>query len=84
MKYYRAKVTVRKTETVADPEGKTISEALSRLGYQNIKSVRSGKVFFLELEAEDKAAAETLLENVSRDILSNPIIEKFAFEIEEI
>ena len=84
MTKYRAKVTIRKIDTVADPEGKTIFEALSRLGYNRVGKIRTGKLFFVEFEAENNSAAEELMETVSRDILSNPIIEKFSFEIEEI
>ncbi len=83
MKKYLSKVTVRKIDTVADPEGKTISEALQRLGFDNIDGVRSGRIFFLKLEAENRDEAGKIVEKVSRDILSNPIIEVFSYEIEE-
>jgi len=84
MAKYRAKVTVRKIDTVADPEGKTIFEALSRLGYKQVKKIRTGKLFFIEFETENNSAAEELMNTVSHDILSNPIIERFDFELEEM
>lgn len=81
MSIYKAKVTVRKKPTVADPEGKTISEALARLGHTEIISVRSGKVFHLEIEADSEETARDKLNRVAEDILSNPVIENFELEI---
>lgn len=83
MSIFKAKVNVRKKPTVADPEGKTISEALERLGHREVKSVRSGKVFYLEVEAIDETSAVAYIEEISRDILSNPVIEVFEIEIVE-
>ena len=67
---------------MADPEGKTISEALARLGYRAIEKVRTGKVFTVDLEARDEAEARRIIEAVSTDVLSNPIIEVFEFDVE--
>ena len=83
MKRYQARVVVRKIPTVADPEGKTIESALRRLGHQGVERVRTGKIFRLEIVAENEEAARRELEEVSRDILSNPVIEEFETEIEE-
>lgn len=82
MARFRATVKVRRKGTVADPEGKTISEALARLGYRAIEKVRTGKVFTVDLEARDEAEARRIIEAVSTDVLSNPIIEVFEFDVE--
>ncbi len=82
MARFRATVKVRRKGTVADPEGKTISEALARLGYRAIEKVRTGKVFTVDLEARDEAEARRIITAVSTDVLSNPIIEVFEFDIE--
>jgi len=84
MNRYMAEVTVRKIDTVADPEGKTITEALRRLGFDDIEKVRTGKVFFVNFKAEDENRAHEILEKVSHDVLSNPIIENFDFELKEV
>ncbi len=84
MAQFRATVKVRKKGTVADPEGKTIGEALARLGYRAIGKVRTGKVFSVDLEARDESEARRIIEAVSTDVLSNPIIELFEFDIEEL
>lgn len=84
MSIFKAKITVKKKPSVADPEGKTISEALSRLGYNGIISVRSGKVFHLEIEAESEDSAKEKIAKISGDILSNPVIENYEMEIARV
>jgi len=84
MRIYLAQVTVRKKETVADPEGKTISEALSRLGYDGIVDIRSGKVFSLKIKADNDEAARDYLDEISTKILSNPVIETYNVEFGEV
>lgn len=64
---------------VLDPQGVTIQKALAKMGYPEILSVRSGKFFELEI---DSAAANMpeRLEAISRDLLANPVIERFRIE----
>ncbi|HHS50744.1 MAG TPA: phosphoribosylformylglycinamidine synthase subunit PurS [candidate division Zixibacteria bacterium] len=83
MKNFSATVRVHKKQAVADPEGKTIGKALNRLGYNNVKKIRLGKVFSVEISAEGIKNAREIVEKISREILSNPIIEDFDFDIKE-
>ncbi|MEM1250064.1 MAG: phosphoribosylformylglycinamidine synthase subunit PurS [Acidobacteriota bacterium] len=68
---------------ILDPQGKAISEALARVGYDEVRSVRAGKTFDIEIEAADRAAAETRLAEVCDKLLANTIVEDFSFELEE-
>jgi phosphoribosylformylglycinamidine synthase len=77
-------VTIRKIDTVADPEGTAITEALGRLGYNQVSKARSGRFFFVNFEADGEKSARELIEKISREVLTNPIIEKFEFDLEEI
>ena len=79
----KARVYVTLKKTVLDPQGQTIQRALSNLGYQNIKQVRQGKVFELELDGLSAAQARQQLERIGRDVLTNPVIEEFRYELEE-
>ena len=79
----KARVYVTLKKTVLDPQGQTIQRALSNLGYQNIKQVRQGKVFELELDGLSKPQAREQLERIGRDVLTNPVIEEFRYEMEE-
>lgn len=60
---------------IADPEGQTIGAALRSLGYVGVGEVRSGKLIRVELEATDRAAAETQVDEMCRRLLANPVME---------
>ncbi len=67
-------VIVKLKEGVLDPQGETIRRALNKLGHP-VQSVRQGKYF--ELEFEGNSIDRSTLERISREVLSNPIIEDF-------
>jgi phosphoribosylformylglycinamidine synthase subunit PurS len=79
----KAHVWVMLKSTVLDPQGQTIQRALSSLGYAKIRDVRQGKFFVLELEGLSREEAETQVERIARDVLTNPVIEQFRYDILE-
>lgn len=79
----KARVFVRLKREVSDPAGTAIREALSTLHYDAVKDVRVGKIFDLELAESDAGRARAELEKIARDVLSNPTVEEFTFEIDE-
>ncbi|HZD17795.1 MAG TPA: phosphoribosylformylglycinamidine synthase subunit PurS [Actinomycetota bacterium] len=58
-----------------DPQGKAIEGSLPALGWTNVSGVRVGKHVELTVEAEDEEAARTLVQEMARRLLSNPVIE---------
>lgn len=77
----KAHVWVMLKSTVLDPQGQTIQRALSSLGYENVQDVRQGKFFVLELSGVSRDEAKRQVEKISKDVLTNPIIEEFRYEI---
>ena len=77
----KAHVWVMPKRTVLDPQGQAIQHALSSLGFSDVREVRQGKFFVLELEDATREAAEKQVERMARDILANPVIEEFRYEI---
>jgi phosphoribosylformylglycinamidine synthase len=70
----KARVYVTFKKSVLDPQGQTIRAALNGLGHKGIEEVRQGKFFEITLdESED-------LDAISRDVLSNPVIEDYRIE----
>jgi len=67
--------------TVLDPQGKTIQRALSSLGYDKIEDVRQGKFFVLALDGLSREQAQSQVERIAKDVLTNPVIEEFRFEL---
>lgn len=67
--------------TVLDPQGQTIRHALSGLGYTAVKDVRQGKFFVLQIEGWSREEAQKQVEGISKEVLTNPVIEEYRFEI---
>lgn len=67
--------------TVLDPQGQTIHRALGSLGFAKIESVRQGKFFVLELDGLSREEASSQIERIAKDVLANPVIEDFRYEI---
>jgi phosphoribosylformylglycinamidine synthase len=80
--FMTARVTVSPKKTVLDPQGQAIGSALKGRGYAAVEAVRQGKVFEIQLAAgADSGAARQQMEEIARDILSNPVIEDYRVEI---
>ena len=67
--------------TVLDPQGKTIHHALTGLGFAQVKEVRQGKFFVLDLDGVTHEEAQKQVEKISKEVLTNPVIEEYRFEI---
>jgi phosphoribosylformylglycinamidine synthase len=48
------------------------------MGHQNIENVRQGKYFEIELNENDKKKAEKIIEEISKKLLTNTVIEDYA------
>jgi phosphoribosylformylglycinamidine synthase PurS subunit len=80
----KAYVYVSLKKTVLDPQGKTIQGALKKMGYQGLGEVRQGKYFELTLDGRlSKSEAETEVERIAREVLTNPVIEEYRFSLED-
>ena len=75
----KATVYVKLKDGVLDPEGKTIQKALSQMGYGEFLSVRTGRFFELEIEANG-SDMDSRLDEVCSKLLANPVIENYKVE----
>ena len=79
----RARVFVSLKTTVLDPQGQTVCSALQSLGHESIAGVRQGKVFDIAIsEGANREAVRKEIEAIAHDVLANPVIEDYRFEIE--
>lgn len=67
--------------SVLDPQGAAVGHALESLQFRGLKGARVGKVIELEVDGEDSAQFRAQLDRACRDLLSNPVIEDFRYEI---
>jgi len=70
-------VTVTLKKDVLDPQGKVVLNTLQNLGIENLKSVRQGKYFEIELSDNDQGKAEKKVEDMCKKLLANLIIEDY-------
>ena len=68
----RARVYVTLKPSVFDPQGRVVADALTTLGYDDVRDVRQGKYFEVHL---DPALAE------ADRLLANPVIESYRVEV---
>ncbi len=77
----RVVVDVMPKPEILDPQGKAVTGALSRLGFDGV-SVRQGKRFELEVEGDltDDRLAE--VHKAAETLLANTVIETFHVRVE--
>ncbi len=74
-------VTLKKE--VLDPQGKVVNQTLKNMGYENIKNVRQGKHFEIEINESDKAKAKILSEEICKKLLANMVIEDYKINLDQ-
>ncbi len=68
-------VTLKKD--VLDPQGKVVHQALNGMGFNNVKEVRQGKYFEIDIDEKDKKKAEEKAEDMCKKLLANLVIEDY-------
>lgn len=81
---FKAKIIVKLKKDVSDPQGIAIKGALEHLNFKGIENISVGKYFDAEIDAADFKKAEELVNKISHDLLSNPVIEDYTFTLEEL
>ena len=78
----RAVVHVSLKKTVLDPQGRTICSTLNSLGYGNVKDVRQGKYFEIELDGNGEEA-RSQIDKIAHEVLANPVIEEYSIDLKD-
>jgi phosphoribosylformylglycinamidine synthase subunit PurS len=81
MHKYQAQVFVTLRPSVLDPAGTAVQSGLSHLGYDNVEQIRIGKYIELTLTAVDEATAKEQLDQICDQLLANPVIENYRFQL---
>ena len=82
MSSYRFAVNVTPRPGILDPQGRAVEGSLGHLGIAGVSSVRVGRRVELTVDAGDEPAARDVVDQLARELLSNPLIE--AYEIEAV
>ena len=80
---YKAEIHVTLKRTVNDPQGLAIRGGLHSLGYEGVETVRAGKFIEVWLQAESAEEAQRQADEMSDQLLANPVIEDYSVAITE-
>jgi len=80
---FTAQIQVMPHKVLLDPQGKTVTKNLERIGLEGCSEVRIGKNIQMDVEAADTATAEKIIKEACEKLLINPIMEYFEFSISE-
>lgn len=75
-------VFVTPKKTVLDPQGAAVGHAMAQLDFKPAGEVRVGKTIEFELEGAPTAEIKAKIERIAADLLSNPVIEDYRYEIQ--
>ncbi len=78
----KVSVTVTLKKDVLDPQGKVVNQTIQNMGYNNIINVRQGKYFEIELKESNKEKAKEIVEEISKRLLTNIVIEDYTISLE--
>ena len=73
----KVQVIITLKKNVLDPQGKVIQQTLGGMGFNNISEVRQGKFFEIEIDEKDKKKAKEKVEDLSKKLLTNLVIEDY-------
>jgi phosphoribosylformylglycinamidine synthase PurS subunit len=74
-----ARIQVKLKPTVLDAQGAQVRQALHALGFAGVRDVRMGR--YIELELPDGGEAEPQVRAMCEQLLTNPVIETYDFEV---
>ena len=73
----KIKVIVTLKDGVLDPQGKAIQQTLNGMSFSEVKQVRQGKYFDIEINMEDEKKAKVKVEEMCKKLLTNLAIEDY-------
>ena len=79
-----ANINILPHDALLDPQGKAVEGALVKLKLPEITNVRVGKHIRLQVEADNHTLASEMVDSACKQLLSNIIMERYKFTLEEI
>ena len=73
----KIKVIVTLKDGVLDPQGKAIQQTLNGMSFSEVKEVRQGKYFDIEVSTIDEKNAKVKVEEMCKKLLANLVIEDY-------
>ena len=73
-------VTVTLKKDVLDPQGKVVQNTLINMGMNNLKNIRQGKHFEIDVDEKDEAIGHKKIDEMCKKLLVNLIIEDYKID----
>ena len=77
----KARVTVMLKSGILDPQGEAVKNALNSIGYNEVSSIRQGKVIEINLNETSEEKAKNNIEKMCKKLLANTVVENYQIEI---
>jgi len=74
---YKVKVYVTLRESILDPAGTAVKGSLNKLGFDEVQSVRIGKLIELTVDKVD----ENRIKDMCEKLLANTVMEDYRIEV---
>jgi phosphoribosylformylglycinamidine synthase PurS subunit len=81
---WEATIHVTLREGVLDPQGQAVLKCLHQLGFDTLRDVQVGKFMVVRLEADSNVQAGQLVDAMCQQLLANPVIEDYYWELAEV
>ena len=78
----KVKIYVTLKESILDPQGSAVQGSLQKMGYSEVSDVRIGKYLEVAISDTDRDV-DTIVKEMCEKVLTNTVIEKYRYEIEE-
>lgn len=78
----KVKIYVTLKESILDPQGSAVQDSLQKIGYGEVTDVRIGKYLEVAIGDTDRDV-DTIVKEMCEKVLTNTVIEKYRYEIEE-
>jgi phosphoribosylformylglycinamidine synthase len=81
VKEYDVEVRISPRQGLLDPQGKAIHSALHSLEFDEVESVRVGRLLRLKLLADSEPGARNAADDMCRKLLANPVTEDYEIAV---
>jgi phosphoribosylformylglycinamidine synthase PurS subunit len=81
---FKATVFISLRQSVLDPQGNAVQNALHSMNFTEVVGVRIGKYMELTLDTNNRAEAEERVKTMCEKLLANTVIEEYRFDLEEV
>lgn len=81
---FKATVIVKRRPKILDPQGKAVEQGAKLLGFNNVSQTRIGKYIEFFVNTTDMKNARQEVEEYSKKLLANPIMEDYEYTLEEV